>query len=253
MKVTVLGCGSSGGVPLIGGNWGTCDPANPRNRRTRVSILVETSDTTLLVDTTPDMRDQLLGCGLQKLDAVLYTHAHADHCHGIDDLRSVNWMTKKPVDVYADALTMEILARKFDYIFEAKKSGAFYVPSIVLNEICGAFSVGDIGVVPFQQEHGYSTSMGYRFGDLAYSTDVHSLDSAALEALRGVKTWIIDCVRLEPHPTHLHLAQTLAYIEQVRPERAYLTHMSHTLDYETLAASLPAGVAPAYDGLVIEC
>ena len=253
MKVTVLGCGSSGGVPLIGGNWGTCDPANPRNRRTRVSILVESGDTTLLVDTTPDVRGQLLGCGLQKLDAVLYTHAHADHCHGIDDLRSVNWMTKKPIDVYADAVTLEILSRKFDYIFEPKKSGTFYVPSIVPREIRGTFSVGDIDVVPFQQEHGYSSSTGYRFGDLAYSTDVHSFDAAALEALRGIKTWIIDCVRVEPHATHLHLAQTLAYIEQVRPERAYLTHMSHTLDYETLAATLPAGVAPAYDGLVIEC
>ena len=253
MKVTILGCGSSGGVPLIGGNWGECDPLNPRNRRTRVSILVEQGDTTLLVDTSPDMREQLLACELKKLDAVLYTHAHADHCHGIDDLRSINWMVNKPIDVFADAATLEQLTKKFDYIFVPRKSAAFYIPSLLTHEINGAFSVGTIDVLPFYQEHGHIHSLGFRFGDLAYTTDVHSFDEAALEALRGVKIWIIDCVRREPHPTHLHLAQTLAYIEQVQPERAYLTHMSHGLDYETLAATLPAGVAPAYDGLVIEC
>ena len=253
MKVTILGCGSSGGVPLIGGNWGSCDPQNPRNRRTRVSVLVEQGDTTLLVDTSPDMREQLLGCGLKKLDAVLYTHSHADHCHGIDELRSINWLTKKPMDVYADRATLEELTHRFSYIFQSPLTEHFYRPSVLSHEINGTFSVGDVGVQPFFQEHGKIRSLGFRFGDLAYSTDVHAFDEAALEALRGVKIWIIDCVREEPHPTHLHLAKTLEYIEQIKPERAFLTHMSHSLDYETLMASLPVGIEPAYDGLVIEC
>ncbi|MGB9152848.1 MAG: MBL fold metallo-hydrolase [Alphaproteobacteria bacterium] len=254
MKITVLGCGSSGGVPLIGNNWGVCDPHNPRNRRTRVSVLVEQGDTTLIVDTSPDMRQQLLDCGLKKLDAVLYTHAHADHCHGIDELRSINWLTQKPVDIYADPETMADLKKRFDYIFGGtSRTVNYYKPSITPHEISGAFSVGSIPVLPFYQDHGYIRSLGYRFGGFAYSTDVHDLDDAAFDALRGVKIWLVDCVRMEPHPTHSHLEQTLAWIEKVKPERAYLTHMNHMMDYATLKATLPAGVEPAYDGLVIEC
>ncbi|MDE1900338.1 MAG: MBL fold metallo-hydrolase [Alphaproteobacteria bacterium] len=255
MKVTVLGCGSSGGVPLIGGNWGKCDPANPRNRRTRVSVLVEQGDTTLIVDTSPDMRQQLLACDLKKLDAVLYTHAHADHCHGIDDLRSINWLAQKPVDVYADARTLAELENRFAYIFAVKGQGqgSYYKPAVAVHEITGAFNVGDIAVMPFVQEHGKITSLGFRFGDFAYSTDVHRLDGAAFDALRGVKTWLVDCVRETPHPTHSHLEQTLQWIERVNPERAFLTHMNQDMDYETLCNKLPRGVEPAYDGMIIEC
>ena len=253
MKITVLGCGSSGGVPLIGGNWGACDPHNPRNRRTRVSILVEQADTTLLVDTSPDMRQQLLDCGLKKLDAVLYTHAHADHAHGIDELRSINWLTQKPVDIYADPKTMEELATRFAYIFKGAGAGNYYKPSVTPHEITGPFSVGSIAVTPFTQNHGAINSLGFRFGDFAYSTDVHALDDAAFETLRGVKIWLVDCVRPEPHPTHSHLEQTLAWIEKVKPARAYLTHMNHQMDYADLMATLPKGVEPAYDGLVIPC
>jgi phosphoribosyl 1,2-cyclic phosphate phosphodiesterase len=253
MKITVLGCGSSGGVPLIGSVWGECDPNNSRNRRSRTSILVEDGETTLLVDTSPDMRQQLLTCGLRKLDAVLFTHAHADHCHGIDELRSVNWLTQKPIDVYADAKTMIILTNRFGYIFHGAGKGNFYKPSVTPHEISGAFMVGDIAVLPFFQDHGAIRSLGFRFGDFAYSTDVHNFDDTALMALRGVKTWILDCVREEPHPTHLNLVQALKWIETIKPERAFLTHLSHTLDYETLVQTLPLGVLPAYDGLVIEC
>jgi phosphoribosyl 1,2-cyclic phosphate phosphodiesterase len=253
MKITVLGCGSSGGVPLIGGVWGDCDPQNPRNRRTRTSILVEDGETTLLVDTSPDMRQQLLACGLKTLDAVLFTHAHADHCHGIDELRSVNWLTQKPIDVYADAKTMIVLTHRFGYIFHGSGKGNFYKPSVTPREISGAFRVGNIAILPFFQDHGAIHSLGFRFGDFAYSTDVHNFDDAALTALRGVKTWILDCVREEPHPTHLNLTQALKWIETVKPERAFLTHLSHTLDYETLVHNLPSAVLPAHDGLVIEC
>jgi len=253
MKITILGCGSSGGVPLIGNVWGACDPNNPRNRRTRVSILVEQGDAALLVDTTPDMREQLLAAKVQKITSVLYTHAHADHCHGIDDLRSVNWLTQKPIPVYADAKTIGELKTRFPYIFRPQEEGHYFVPSITTHAIDGAFTVDGVSVQPILQDHGYSTSLGFRFGDFAYSTDVHTLDDAAYAALEGVKIWVVDCVRESTHPTHSHLAQTLEWIERVKPQQAYLTHMSHHLDYATLSAKLPAGVFPAYDGLVLEC
>jgi phosphoribosyl 1,2-cyclic phosphate phosphodiesterase len=254
MNITVLGCGSSGGVPLIGNNWGDCNPHNPRNRRTRVSILVEHADTILMIDTTPDMREQLLTCNLQKLDAILFTHAHADHCHGIDELRSINWLMRKPIDIYAEIETLTELKARFAYIFgQDTKTKNYYKPAIVEHEIAGLFTVGDIEVIPFVQNHGHINSLGFRFGDFAYSTDVHAFDETAWTTLKGIKTWIIDCVRTEPHPTHSHLAQTLEWIEKLKPERSYLTHMNHTMDYDTLKSSLPKGVEPAYDGLVIEC
>ena len=254
MKITVLGCGSSGGVPLIGNDWGVCDPKEPRNRRTRVSVLVEDQDQVLLIDTSPDMRQQLLAADVKKVSAVLYTHAHADHSHGIDDLRSVNWLMQKPIPIYADDATMQELRTKFSYVFAgAAVPGHFYKPSIVPHTVNGAFEVGGVEVVPFKQGHGYSETLGFRFGNFAYSTDALSLDDYAFEALDGVTQWVVDCVREEPHPTHSHLAQTLEWIARVKPQQAYLTHMNQTMDYATLKAKLPAGVQPAYDGLVIEC
>ena len=157
------------------------------------------------------------------------------------------------MDIYADANTLADLEKRFSYIFRGTGTGEYYKPSVTAHEISGAFSVGAIPVLPFHQNHGYIHSLGFRFGDFAYSTDVHDLDDAAFDALRGVKIWLVDCVRINPHPTHSHLEQTLAWIEKVKPVRAYLTHMNHSLDYETLATALPAGVEPAYDGLVIEC
>jgi phosphoribosyl 1,2-cyclic phosphate phosphodiesterase len=253
MKVTILGCGASGGVPLIGNDWGACDPANPRNRRTRVSILVEQGHTAILVDTSPDMRSQLLACNLKNLSAVIYTHAHADHCHGIDELRSVNWLIKKPVDIYADAQTMQELQKRFDYIFRGTNPDKFYKPSVVPHVIEGNISIGGIDVVPFMQGHGHAQSLGLRFGDFAYSTDAKTLDETAFSALKNLNTWVVDCVREEEHHTHSHLAQTLEWIERVKPKQAYLTHMNETMDYAKLAAKLPPGIEPAYDGLVIEC
>lgn len=253
MKITVLGCGSSGGVPLIGNVWGDCDPQNPRNRRTRASVLVEKDDTTVLVDTSPDMRQQLLDCGLKTLDAVLFTHPHADHSHGIDELRSVNWLTQKPIDIYADPETLGILANRFDYIFKRADEGKFYKPAAVTHAIDGPFAVGALSVAPFFQIHGNIRSLGFRFGDFAYSTDVNDFPPESVKILSGVKTLIIDCVRLRPHPTHFNLTQVLKWIETLAPERAFLTHLNHEMDYDMLVKSLPPHVAPAYDGLVIEC
>jgi len=252
MRVTVLGCGGSGGVPLIGNRWGDCDPAEPRNRRTRCSILVEKGETSVLVDTSPDLRTQMLACGVQRVDAVLYTHAHADHANGIDDLRGVNWIMHRPLDVWADPATLEQIRTRFDYCFAPHTGGFFARPALVANEIEGPFAVGDVDVVPYEQDHGYSASLGFRFGRFAYSTDVVRMDDAAFALLDGVDTWIVDATRLTPHPVHAHLDLTLEWIARLRPRRAVLTHMNHTMDYRTLVGSLPDGVEPAYDGMVLE-
>lgn len=249
----MLGCGGSGGVPLVGGVWGRCDPAEPRNRRRRVSILVEEAGTQLVVDTSPDFRQQMLDADCRRLDAVLFTHAHADHVHGLDDLRSLNRVMKAPIPVFADAATLRELARRFDYAFRKLEPGAhYYKPTLEATEIAGAFRVGAIDVVPFVQDHGYSTTLGFRFGRIAYSTDVVRLDTAAFAALDGVDTWIVDCLRDDPHPTHSHLEQTLEWVRQVAPRRAILTHMSELLDYRDLRGRLPPGVEPGYDGLVVD-
>ncbi len=262
MKITVLGCGGSGGVPFAdgtqGGNWGVCDPDNPRNRRRRVSILVEQGGTTLLVDASPDLRAQLLASGTGPLDAVLFTHAHADHCHGLDELRAMAQARGGPIDAYMDRPTRELLIRRFDYAFTSSHDpDGFYPP--IMNDIPvegppmkGPIEIGGVGVVPFVQQHGRETSLGYRFGDAAYSTDVSGLDEAAFSALRGVKLWILDCLQDRPHPTHSHLTQSLEWIARVGPARAVLTHMNHHIDYEDLKSRCPPGVEPAYDGMVLE-
>jgi len=253
MKVRVLGCGGSGGVPLIGDKWGNCDPGEPKNRRRRVSILVEEGATTLLIDTSPDLREQLLDARTGGLDAVLFTHAHADHLHGIDDLRSVNRLMRAPIAVYANAETLEKIGQRFGYVFAPLESGdSFYKPTLTPHVIDGAFEIAGLRIVPFEQDHGFSTTLGFRIGGMAYSTDVVDLDETAFEVLEGVELWIVDCLRYEPHPTHSHLAKTLSWIARVKPRRAVLTHMDIPLDYATLRRDLPAGVEPGYDGLTIE-
>ncbi|MEJ0063822.1 MAG: MBL fold metallo-hydrolase [Alphaproteobacteria bacterium] len=251
MKITVLGCGGSGGVPTVAGDWGVCDPNEPKNNRTRPSILVEDEDITLLVDTTPDMRAQLLRARPEKISAILYTHAHADHMHGFDDIRYLNLRQQKPMDIYADAVTLAEIRHRFAYAFLHKEEGKFFRPAVVCHEITGAMQFGSMTVRPFVQDHGHSESLGFRFGDFAYSTDAKNLDEAAFKALEGIKTWIVDAVRDEPHMTHSHLEQTLEWIARVKPERAYITHMNQTLDYNDLKRRLPPGVEPAYDGLEI--
>ncbi len=253
MKVRVLGCGGSGGVPLIGDKWGNCDPGEPKNRRRRVSILVEEGATTLLIDTSPDLREQLLDARTGRLDAVLFTHAHADHLHGIDDLRSVNRLMRAPIAVYANAETLEKIGQRFGYVFAPLETGdSFYKPTLTPHVIDGAFEIAGLRIVPFAQDHGFSTTLGFRIGAMAYSTDVVDLDETAFAVLEGVELWIVDCLRYEPHPTHSHLAKTLSWIARVKPRRAVLTHMDIPLDYATLRRDLPAGVEPGYDGLTIE-
>ncbi|MEX1147174.1 MAG: MBL fold metallo-hydrolase [Sphingomonadales bacterium] len=249
MKVTILGCGTSGGVPRIGPLWGRCNPDNPKNRRRRVSILVEHEGTQVIVDTSPDLREQCLDAGISRLDGVLYTHDHADHTHGIDDLRAIAHAMKRRVDVYGNAETLSVLRRRFDYVFSSVSG----YPAIAnAHEITGPFRVGALDVVPFQQNHGPIKTLGFRFGPIAYSTDVNVIPEDAFDALAGVRVWIVDALRYDPHPTHSHLDQTLEWIDRVRPERAILTHMTWDMDYNELKARLPAHVEPGYDGLVVD-
>lgn len=253
MRVTVLGCGASTGVPVIGPNWGRCDPTDPRNRRRRVSVLVEIEDVVILIDTSPDLREQLLDASVSRLDAVVVTHAHADHLHGIDDLRSVNRLMQSVIPLYADPRTLAEIGRRFDYVFEPiREPGRYHKPTLVPREIIGPFELEGIPIVPFAQGHGFSTTLGLRIGGFTYSTDVIELDEAAFAAIEGTELWIVDCLRREPHPTHSHLAKTLSWIARMQPRRAVLTHMDQTLDYRELSAELPTGVEPGQDGLVIE-
>ena len=252
MKVTVLGCGASWGVPAIGPDWGRCDPADPRNRRRRCSLLVERSGHNLLIDTSPDLREQLLDAGIARLDAVLLTHAHADHLHGIDDLRIINRLIGKPLPFHASADALAEVDRRFGYALQPPPERALYRPALTGIPIDGPFTAAGMPVVPFAQDHGYVMSLGFRIGPLGYSTDVTELGDDAFAALTGVELWIVDCMRREPHPTHSHLAKTLAWIERLRPRRAVLTHMDQSLDYRELTAELPACVEPGYDGLAIE-
>ncbi len=256
MKVTILGSGGSSGTPAIDWGWSQCDPDNPRNRRLRPSILVENGDTRLLVDTSPDLREQLLRAEVNRLDAVLFTHYHADHLHGIDDLRPVNRVLNAPLDIYADAETLGIIRERFGYVLEPLADGAtvYYKPTLTPHEITGGsrFRVGSVEVRAVAQDHGYCGSLGFRFGPVAYSTDLVDMGDEEFAALNGIDLWIIGTLVDRPHPTHLHVNKALAWIDRVKPRRAVLTHLSGRFDYATLQARLPAGVEPAYDGMVLE-
>ncbi|MGA8379864.1 MAG: MBL fold metallo-hydrolase [Stellaceae bacterium] len=253
MRVTILGCGASTGVPAIGPDWGRCDPSDPRNRRRRASVLVEIGPAALLIDTSPDLREQLIDARVGRLDAVVMTHAHADHLHGIDDLRALNRLMGQEIPLWANSKTLAEIRRRFGYVFDPpSEPGRFYKPCLVAHEISGPFAIDGIAIAPFAQDHGFSTTLGFRIGPMAYSTDVVELDDAAFAALAGVELWIVDCFRRAPHPTHSHLDKTLGWIARVGPRRAVLTHMEQSLDYRELCAELPAGVEPGQDGLVIE-
>lgn len=254
MNITILGCGPSGGVPLIGCECAICTSEDPRNKRSRTSILIETEGKRLLVDTSPDLRQQALTSGFKTIDAVLYTHAHADHTHGIDELRSFNYHMDRPIPVYGDKPTLDELRQRFDYVFLEPPIGrdwfrACLIPHTI--EPYKPFKVEGIEVIPFTQDHGFVHSLGFRLGDMAYSTDVKSLPEASFDVLKDVKLWIVDCLAKDEKPTHAHLDLTLEWIDRVRPERAILTHMGHELGYEELKARLPIGIEPGYDGMTI--
>jgi phosphoribosyl 1,2-cyclic phosphate phosphodiesterase len=268
LKFTILGCGSSGGVPRPALGWGACDPTNPKNRRRRTSLLVERRDrgdggdgdgggvTRILVDTSPDLREQLLDAEVDGLDAVLYTHEHADHTHGVDDLRALYIKQRRPIDVYLDDYTSKSMHTRFGYCFRAPP-GSEYPPIVSEHRLTAGAPVtvagkgGPLTALPILQQHGDIASFGFRFGKLAYSCDLSGMPPESAAALAGLDVWIVDALRYRPHPSHFSLDDALAWIGRLKPRRAILTNLHADLDYEELFEKLPANVEPAYDGMTI--
>ena len=258
LKFTILGCGSSGGVPRPALGWGACDPNNPKNRRRRTSLLVERSSaagiTRVLVDTSPDMREQLLDTEVDWLDAVLYTHDHADHTHGIDDLRALTMKRRQRIDVYLSEYTAKVVRSRFGYCFKSPP-GSDYPPILTEHRLTAGEPVtiagrgGPVTALPVLQEHGDIASFGFRFGNLAYSCDLNRLPERSVDAFAGLEVWIVDALRYRPHPSHFSLDDALRWIERLRPRRAILTNLHSDLDYEVLRAKLPPHVEPAFDGM----
>ncbi|MFN8830041.1 MAG: MBL fold metallo-hydrolase [Labrys sp. (in: a-proteobacteria)] len=260
LVATILGCGSSGGVPRVGAGWGACDPKNPRNRRRRCSLLVErvaeAGRTTVLVDTGPDVREQLLDAEVAWIDAVLFTHEHADHTHGIDDMRVLAIHQRRLIEAHADDKTADLLIRRFGYCFETPP-GSQYPPILALKRLDDGIPIhlsgrgGGLTAVPFMMHHGDTNALGFRFGNLAYSSDVNGLPPESEALLQDLDVWIVDALRYTQHPSHWSLADALAWIERIKPRRAILTNLHTDMDYDTLCRSLPAHVVPAYDGMRI--
>lgn len=252
MKLTILGCGTSSGVPRIGNDWGSCDPGQSRNRRTRASIIVEGGETRILVDTGPDLRQQLLDTEIDRIDHVIWTHEHSDHCHGIDELRQMYSPAKGPVACHARPRTLSEIQQRFSFAFKGVGPYPSYAIAYMLPH---RTRLGAIAVQAADMPHGSISTAALRFeyGSkvIAYTTDFTSLPSQATDCVRDVDIWVVDALRKREHPTHPHLNQVLGWIEQFRPNRAILTHMDNSMDYQTLRAELPDHVEPGFDGMEI--
>ena len=255
----ILGCGSSGGVPRLGGVWGACDPKNPKNDRQRCSLLItrqtENGKTSVLIDTTPDMRRQLLNAKVDNLDAVLYTHDHADHVHGLDDLRMLVLRNRKRLQVWADKQVQKALNERFSYAF-TQPQGSPYPPILDMNDLMGNVSItgdgGTIDKVPFYVKHGGINALGFRINNFAYLPDVSEIPEKSWKLLDNLDCWVVDALRYTPHPSHSHLSQTLEWIDRANPKRAIITNMHIDLDYETVCKETPERVTAAYDGMQIQ-
>ncbi len=260
LKLTILGCGSSGGVPRPAYGWGACDPNNPKNRRRRCSIMLERSKdlekTVVIIDTSPDLREQLLSVDAKRIDAVLFTHDHADHTHGLDDVRPVVLHMRQRIPTYMDAVTSRVLHQRFGYCYETPP-GSDYHPIVEDRRLIPGHVVeidgpgGSIAATPFRVNHGMIDALGCRIGSTAYTPDVNDIPDESISALTGLDLWIVDALRPTPHPSHFSLPETLAWIERLKPKQAILTNLHTDLDYAALCAQLPKNVTPAYDGLEI--
>ena len=252
-KVLVLGTGTSHGVPMIGCECATCHSTDPRDRRSRASIYIQIDEgPSVLVDTTPDLRMQALTYGLKRVDAIVYTHSHADHIMGLDEVRRFNVLQKSAIPCYGDARTLEDLRRIYAYVFESGPKFGGGIPQVTMARVAGEFCIGAATFVPVPILHGSRTILGYRIGSFAYLTDCSAIPDASWPLLSGVKTLILDALRPRPHPTHLSIDQALAVVEQIKPERALFTHMCHDLPHAATCARLPPDVQLAYDGLTFE-
>lgn len=252
MKCVILGCGGSNGVPQIGCDCYVCTSTNPLNKRTRVSILVETQTTRVLVDLSPDLRMQALSNNISYVDAVLITHDHSDHVAGIDDIKLLS-SAQRPITAYMDQTTYNSLNQRYEYIF--KQFNPLYPPRLVPNIIkqYDCFKIGDIRVFSFLQKHDYIDSLGFRFNDLVYSTDVNEIPEESYSYLKGVKHWVLDLQRYHWVPSHAFIEKVLNWVARVNPENVYLTHMSHGVEYEEIKRLMPSNIVPAHDGMIISC
>lgn len=255
MKITVLGCGASMGTPAAGGFWGKCDPNEPKNKRSRASILVQSEKTNILIDATVDLRLHLNRLSLKKLDGLLVTHAHSDHVNGMDDLRAISYHSNQLINTYANQETLDEMDRRWPYLF-APKSGGIYVEFMKKHLVNNydTFRIGDIDIESFEQDHATCMSLGFRFGTFAYSVDVARLNEQSLKALEGVETWIVDAASYhkENPLTHANIKRVMEWTERLKPKMTYLTVLSTHMDYNTLCEELPPHIRPAYDGLVID-
>ena len=254
MNITILGCGSSTGVPAIGCTCNVCTSTNPKNTRTRASILWTLDNGKhILIDTSPDLREQALRHNITTVDSIIMTHTHADHCHGIDEVRSFNYHRNDYIDFYTNAVSMVDITTRFAYIFrEHHRAHGWYKPCLIPHEVdAGIYSICGEDVTFFNQQHGKGTTLGIRIGNTAYTTDANALDDTAFAVLDGIDVWIVDCLRLIKAPTHAHLDLTLEWIERVNPTRAILTHMAHDIEYDAISALLPPHIELAYDGMII--
>lgn len=255
MKITVMGCGSSPGTPAAGGFWGACDPKEPRNERTRASLLVQSDTTNIVVDTSYDLRIHLNRLALQKIDGVLLTHAHSDHINGIEDLRLISFHHRKLIDVYSNKETLDEVERRWPYMFFTKPD-SLYTQFVRRNDVDtnSSFQVGDIKIDSFAQDHTVCTSLGFRFGNFAYSVDVADLDENSLNRLKGIDIWLVDAASYhnESVLTHANLKRVMKWVDRIKPKMTYLTVLSNQMDYQTLCNELPPHIRPAHDGMQID-